>query len=166
MHELASILGTEDTIAPSEEAKKTAEWMGGVLAYYAGPAATQTASTVNVETLQNELAGSMKSALGNIMADGKAAGLRTFADLQSQQAKARDDIRAKLAAKRAEDLKKNSTAQTAIQDRISKLDSSKDAPDAKGGKSDTAARRNTKNSRSNHQVGATNRHGGAKPAAQ
>jgi hypothetical protein len=136
MHDLAALLGTDDTIAPSQEAKNTAEWLGGVLGYYAGPAAGQ--GGVNVDALQNELATQMKGALANVMADGKAAALKQFDQLKADQAAALADIKARLAAKRSEDLKKTQTAQTALAEKMKNLDSGK-VPEGKAKTEDRAA---------------------------
>ncbi len=127
MHDLARMLASEDAVAPSEEAKKTADWLGGVLGYYAGPAAGQ-ASSVNADALQDDLNKQMKGALANAMADGKAAALKKFDELKTAQASAREDIKARLAAKAHEDLKKTQAAQTTLAEKIKNIDSTKDAP--------------------------------------
>ncbi len=137
MHELAGIIGTDDSIAPSEGARKTAEWLGGVVGFYAGPM-SGTSSSPNARALQDDLGKQMKGVLANTMAEGKAASLKQFEQLQAQQAKARDDIKNKLASKRADDLKKAQTAQSAVAEKLSKINATKDNPDAKSKKNEAA----------------------------
>ena len=143
VRELASLLGTDGRVSPATESKETAQWLGGVLGYYSGPAAGQTAGT-NMEAWQSDVTKQFTGPLAEALADGKAAALKQYQQLQADQAALRAEMKAKNAAKRADEMKRNEAAQAAAADKLKKLDdkSAKDSPDAKSNKNDaTAAQR-------------------------
>jgi hypothetical protein len=140
IRELARVLSTEDATLPHAESKQTAEWLGGVLGFYSGPGANQTPSPIG-DALASDVTKLLPGPLADTLADGKAAALKQYEQLQADQAVQRAELKSRNAAKRADEIQRNQTAQSAVAEKLKKLEdsASKSAADAKNNKTDTAA---------------------------
>ena len=133
--QLGDLLSTDKAVVPAAEVKEAAQWLGGVLGYYSGPAASQAAG-LNLDALQKDLTKELDSPLADAMTDGKAAALKQFQQLQSDQATMRADMKAKNAAKLPDDIQHNKDAEAAAAQKLKDLDkpAGKDKTDGKGNK--------------------------------
>ncbi len=125
--------------APSDDAKNAARWLGGAVGYFTGPAAAEM-QPLGVGPLDTDMKSVLTGSLAAVYQEGKDAAAKQYAQLQKDQVAERADMKAKNAAKRADEIKKTQAESAAIGDKLKKLDdNSTTANDTKGKKGATTS---------------------------